>query len=236
MPLGKKQTPVEKLKVLRSDYRKLSGGYRDEVRRLACETYRSAIKIRESKEYRRDFFDLVPLPGWGRKGKIIVEAMAFMMRAKSESQRKCAWKRARAVEFLHSNGTELDALEAELKSRGGLEAVAREAARADPRCNRAPRPEDDDSDQRDAGLNEFDHDLDEQDEDSGENGDDEEETGAPAREQPLTNDRLITLVAKIRSSDRTEIEECGHRSKLMLTVVRSKGGGPLVTVLTVKKL
>src|SRR5258705_1816030 len=236
MPLGKpKKTPVEKLKGFRDEYSELEGGFRDGVRRLTCETYRIAMKIGKSKDDRRDFFDLVPIAGLGRKEKIILEAMAFMMGAKSESQRKIAWKRARAVEFLHNDGIELDALEEELKSRGGLEAVAREAARVDPRRDRRPLPQDDDSDEQDAELDELD-DPDDLDDDSGEILDDEEETGALTREEPPTNDRLITLVAKIRSSDRAQIEECGPGTKLALTVFRSKGGGPLVNVSAVKTL
>ena len=59
--------------------------------------------------------------------------MAYVMGANSESKRKLAWKRGRVIEFLHSQGIKIAKIAAEIKSRGGIEAVLKQAVKQQPR-------------------------------------------------------------------------------------------------------
>jgi hypothetical protein len=55
------------------------------------------------------------------------------MGVKTESGRKLAWKRGRVIEFLHDQGIKISKIAAEIQSRGGIEAVLKQAAEQKPR-------------------------------------------------------------------------------------------------------
>jgi hypothetical protein len=63
----------------------------------------------------------------------VTEVMAYVMGAKSDSNRKIAWKRGRVIEFLHGEGVKIAKIAAEIQSRGGIEAILRQAAEQKPR-------------------------------------------------------------------------------------------------------
>ena len=67
-------------------------------------------------------------PSWLAKA-----VMVYVTDAKSENAKKLAWKRARVVEHLHDfHGVPVGKIAAEIRKRGGVEAIARLAAEEDP--------------------------------------------------------------------------------------------------------
>ena len=64
------------------------------------------------------------------------DVIAYVTDARSESDRKIAWKRARALDYLHDEcGIKAEALPDAFRDRGGLEAVVREAVKSRPLRN-----------------------------------------------------------------------------------------------------
>jgi hypothetical protein len=69
---------------------------------------------------------------------IVTEVMIYVMGVTSEAGRKIAWKRGRVIEFLHDQGVEIAKIATEIKTRGGIGAVLKQATKEDPRRKKVP--------------------------------------------------------------------------------------------------
>ena len=154
--------------------------------------------------------------------------MVYVIGAKSESKRKRAWKYGRAVQYLSEIGIPLGDLEREVKKRGGLEAVAKEAAQQQPRRRKntesasattrsAPKL---DLPKRAAGIQ------------TGEAA--SNRSGNAARDLP--NDQKTSLLIEIQMSDLDELRELKPGERIKLITTRLREGRHLLTVNRLRKL
>ena len=125
---------LERVKLLRKEYELQTRGHREQIARIVCTAFRQAKQIQKSSQKRQEFFHLVgKRPASKKKVSLVTEMMVYVIGAKSNSKRKRAWKYGRAVQFLSDAGTALSDLEKKIKQRGGLEAVAKQAAESQSR-------------------------------------------------------------------------------------------------------
>jgi hypothetical protein len=127
--------PIPKLEMLRKQFKSQYQGHRKQIISLTCQSFRAALKIRKSSKRRKQFFLLANIPSKGRdRLNVVTEVLAYAMSGdKSEKKRKLAWKRSRAIQYLHESGVQLGNLEGEIIRRGGIEALVREASKVKPR-------------------------------------------------------------------------------------------------------
>jgi len=127
--------PIEQVKMLRQQFKAQYKGHRRQIIFLTCQSFKTALEIGKSKKQREAFYMTANIPSKRRERlNIVTEVLAYAMSGdRSEKKRKVAWKRARAVEYLHSSGVRLIDLEKEIVRRGGIESLVREASKQEPR-------------------------------------------------------------------------------------------------------
>jgi hypothetical protein len=126
----------ETLDTLRGQVKAAGGEYRQQVYGFMARAWLIVLLLRKDKDLQRKFIRRAKLkvPGKGKVAfKVVTEVMAYVMGAKTETARKLAWKRGRVIEFLHDQGIKIAKIAAEIRSRGGIEAVLKEAAKRQPR-------------------------------------------------------------------------------------------------------
>jgi hypothetical protein len=130
------------LKILDSltqEYKANRDGYHKQAYSSMAKAMSVALLLRANKKLKRKFVRHVRPKSDGKGGSgsinLVTEVMAYVMGAKSESNRKIAWKRGRVIEFLHGEGVKIAKIAAEIQSRGGIEAVLKQAAKLKPRRN-----------------------------------------------------------------------------------------------------
>jgi hypothetical protein len=125
-----KANPKNVLQILESlnqEYKTNRGGYHQQAYSLMAKAMSVALLLRVNKKLKRKFIRYVR-PKSAEKNisasiNIVTEVMVYVMGAKSESNRKIAWKRGRVIEFLHDEGVKIAKIAAEIPSRGGIEAM-----------------------------------------------------------------------------------------------------------------
>ncbi|MHC2274932.1 hypothetical protein ACVME8_001543 [Bradyrhizobium diazoefficiens] len=129
-------SPIMKLRMLRAQFKAQYKGHRREIVALTCHSYRAALTIRDKRRSRDEFFDLIGVKASKKirsQCNVVREVLVYAMSGeKSVKKRKLAWKRARAVEYLHKAGTALSDLDEEIVRRGGIEKLVREASKNQP--------------------------------------------------------------------------------------------------------
>lgn len=146
MPLSKipngnsvQESPIDVLTDLRDRFGTERQGHREKVLQLVCDAFVQFLAIKKSPLQKKAFYDAAGVKKAKRQKRALdAEVMAFLAGAKSNAQRKLAWKRARAVSYLHEQGVKNADLAAEIRERGGIEKVARLAAKHTPRKPKAP--------------------------------------------------------------------------------------------------
>lgn len=129
--------PILSLKLLRKQCEREREGHRKRLIHLICEAFKHAIDLQAKPQRSKSFFELAAVPAKRRKrANIVIEVIAYA----TCSKRKVASKRARAVEYLHAKGVAIEKLEREIERKGGIEAIAREAAQKEPRRKRSSTP------------------------------------------------------------------------------------------------
>jgi hypothetical protein len=133
-----KNTKLVKLKKLKSDYKNERKGYRYRQYEILANTMAIVIELRSDESAAKGFLKLSGKKIAPTKAKktdkwLTAAAVAYVTGAKSESAVKLAWKRARVLDYLHDfHGIPPEDIAAEIRKRGGIEAVARLAAEEDP--------------------------------------------------------------------------------------------------------
>jgi hypothetical protein len=136
-----KKLPVKsvtkELDALRLELQKARGGYHQEVYRVMAGSLVVALVLRENKTLARNFVRRVrPRAGNRKDGAAInlfTEVMVYVMGAATDSGRKLAWKRGRVIEYLHEEGVKIENIPSQIKARGGIEAVFKQAVKQQPR-------------------------------------------------------------------------------------------------------
>jgi hypothetical protein len=150
---------------------------------------------------------------------IATEVMFYIMRARTKKARQLAWKRGRVIDFLLEQGVKPGAMTTDLKNRGGLEAVCKQAARENPR-----RPA------KSAGTNG----SDEYQKLASSKGD---KVSSP-RAEPISgkrlNDQRITVELEVLLSERDALLDLSPGSKATLKIVRREGNDTPAKILKLR--
>ena len=189
-------------------------GYREQVYGFMAKAWLIVLLLRKDKELLRKFIRRAKLKV-AAKGKavlkVVTEVMAYIMGVKTESGRKLAWKRGRVIEFLHDQGIKISKIAAEIQSRGGIEAVLKQAAEQKPRRDKVSSDTKNGIKKRETVEAKSSHkqDLDESD-------------GVNARSPatPLRNDRQVVMPMLINLSDRDMLLGLPLRSCVSIIVTR----------------
>ena len=189
------------------------------------------LLLRKNKKLQRKFIRRAKLKV-AAKGKtafkVVTEVMAYVMGAKTESKRKLAWKRGRVIEFLHGQGTKIAKIAAEIRSRGGIEAVYRQAAKLKPRRDKGSAGEKASGKKAKALVAQTSdkHDRDES---------DDVDAGSPATSR--RNDGLVIMPLLINLSNRDMLDELpiGSRVRIVATRTTTQRGAK-IEVNRIKKL
>lgn len=212
--------PVEHLKVLRRQFKAQYRGHRKEIIALTCRGFAMALEIQKSKKRLESFFLAASIPSKGRdRLDIVTEVLVYAMSGdKSERKRKLAWKRSRAIQYLHRSGVAIKNLEREISRRGGIEALVREASKEDPRRVRgAQQP-------RLSGLEKratFPLPANEDEEGSDETA-------------PFSNNQLSLVTLRIKLSDLDAIRDIESGKHAKLTIKRLIASSPIAEVKRVR--
>jgi hypothetical protein len=205
---------VQTLDLLRDQVKAALGGYREQVYGFMAKAWLIVLLLRRDKELQRKFIRRAKLKV-AAKGtaalKVVTEVMAYVMGVKTESGRKLAWKRGRVIEFLHDQGIKISKIAAEIQSRGGIEAVLKQAAKQKPRRDKVSSDTKNGVKKRETVVGESNH-----------KQDHDESDGVNAR-SPATarrNDGWVVMPMLINLSDRDMLLGLPLRSCASIIVTR----------------
>jgi hypothetical protein len=134
-----KSKTILTVKKLRLAYTRKRKGYRESQYEILAGAMSVAIDLRSNRDARKGFLRLsgAKSPKAGSKGKsgwITRAVVGFVTSARSENQLKLSSKRARVLDFLYDTHQVLPKnIPEEIRKRGGIEAIARLAAKVTPR-------------------------------------------------------------------------------------------------------
>jgi hypothetical protein len=164
------------------------------------------------------------------RDRIATEVMAYVMGVKTEPARKLAWKRGRVLEFLHEQGVKSGKIASEIKTRGGIEAIYKHAAKLTPRRDpKSAKTKPSEKKSKVLGKN-----------GAGTNrqtaADDADPPSVRSSERLRTNDQQVAMQILINLSDREAIEEMPTDSQAKFTVKKINQKGAQIEVIRLKKL
>ena len=220
---------LKTLETLRDQVKAALSGCRETVYSAMAKAWRIVLLLRSDKKLQAKFIRRAKLKV-ATKGKaalqVVTEVMAFVMGAKTALKKKLAWKRGRVIEFLHDQGIKIAKIAAEIQSRGGIEAVLKQAAKLQPR--RAKR-----SASTKTNAKEFKAHVAET-----RPKQDRNEYGDMSARSPATtqrNDRPLIMPVLISLSDRDALEDLPVDSKARIVVKRTNENGVKIAVIRIKK-
>jgi hypothetical protein len=226
---------LKTLDSLRDQVKAALSGYREQVYGLMAKAWLVVLLLRKDKKLQRKFVRRAKLK-IAAKGKtalkVVTEVMAYVMVAKTASERKLAWKRGRVIEFLHSQGIKIAKIAAEIKSRGGIEAVFKQAVKQQPRRDTGSVGTKTGAKKSKPLVVKT---RDKQDRDTADS--DESDIGARS---PVTerNDKLVVFMLPmlIKLSDQDMLDELPIGSRVRIVATRTNQQGARIEVSKVKKL
>jgi hypothetical protein len=226
---------LKTLDSLRDQVKAALSGYREHVYGLMAKAWLVVLLLRKDKKLQRKFVRRAKLK-IAAKGKtalkVVTEVMAYVMVAKTASERKLAWKRGRVIEFLHSQGIKIAKIAAEIKSRGGIEAVFKQAVKQQPRRDKG-------SVGTKTGAKKSKPLVVKTRDKQGRDTADSDESDIGAR-SPVTerNDKLVVMMLPmlIKLSDRDTLDELPIGSRVRIVATRTNQEGARIEVSKVKKL
>lgn len=220
------KTPINSKNVFKTldHVRHAWAGVRDLAYKLMAIAWQIVLLLRKKKELMKEFVRLAKLKA--KKGKIADAIMIYVMRAKTSSTRKMAWKRSRVLQFLHEQGVKSSKMAHEIDARGGIEAIYKQAVNQMPR--RKSKSAKEKAGQREArgSAEKVKTNI--------------EQTPPPSSDHefdkpsPHTNDQRTMLLLSIKMSDREELSEM---SEATITIKRNNNqNGAKFNVLRIKGL
>jgi hypothetical protein len=150
------KTYLAELDVLAADFKKSHRNYRTRLYASLAHTYHLILKLQEDDRLRKRFIFAIRERSTGdkwsdqnrKKGEkklnLTTEVVAIATGAESKSSRKLAWKRGRVLDLLREDGVKPEKIVQEIKARGGIEKIIRDAggssARTPTEPGRSSRP------------------------------------------------------------------------------------------------
>src|SRR5450631_3000124 len=192
------------------------------------------LLLRKDKKLEREFIRRAKLkvPAKGKAAlKVVTEVMAYVMGVKTESGRKLAWKRGRVIEFLHGQGIKIARIASEIQSRGGIEAVLKQAAKQKPRRDKGSTGRKANAKKRVAVIATSHHETDCDPADR-----DESEAAARSPAATRRNDGQVIMPMLIDLSDRDMLTELPAGSRVRLIATRVSKKDVKIEVNRIKKL
>jgi hypothetical protein len=218
----------ERLDSIRGKIKNAQGGYRHEVYNGMAEALSDALLLRSNRRLKQEFIKCVRLERQKSSGavpvNIVTEVMIYVMGVTSESGRKIAWKRGRVIEFLHDQGIKIAKVATEIKTRGGIGAVLKQATKEDPRREKVSADEKTRAKKSEPLVKT----RDEQEQDT---SDSNESAGDSRR-----NDGQMILRVLINLSDRDMLNELPIGSRVRIFATRTNQKGAKIEVNRIKKL
>jgi hypothetical protein len=215
---------TEELDALRLKLRKARNGYHQEAYGVMARALAVALVLRENKKLARNFVRRVrPQPADRKDGtaiNLVTEVMVYVMGAATDSGRKLAWKRGRVIDYLHEDGVKIEDIPSQIKTRGGIEAVFKQAVKAEPRRKRSEPKQHSGMKTKGPAADEL----------RGQTPEDDDAAG------PSTNDKKVVMPMIISLSDRDMIMELPRKCRLRLAVVRVDRQDAQIMVRDVKRL
>jgi len=130
---------VKYIKKLRRRYAKEEAGWREKEYAIMADAMAKVLELRDDPHALDEFLELAGIkrPSGAKSRKqdwITLEVIAYVIGATSQHARDLAWKRARALDYLHDvKEVPVDKIAKAIKEAGGIEALVNEAAANDPR-------------------------------------------------------------------------------------------------------
>jgi hypothetical protein len=187
------------------------------------------LLLRKNKELKAEFVSLAKLKVKKAKKRNIADAvMAYVMRARTPSEKKMAWKRSRGLQFLHDEGIKSNKIALEIEARGGIEEICKQAVEQTPRRKPKNATKNLGGNSLKASSEKF--------KKSRESSPIDKSDDSAATPSLRSNDQRAIMLLSIKLSDRDELSEMGD-AKARLTIKRSKNQtGAKFTVLRVTKV
>lgn len=199
------------LKTLDSAREEWGGMNQAHYKLMAC-AWRCVLILRKNKKELHEFLQMAKPTKKGKTGNIADAVMGYVMRAKTESEKKMAWKRSRGLQFLHEQGIKTNRIAKEIEARGGIEELCKEAIKQTPR--RRPNPARDKHEKDSSSISTKKISTKSQRVRLAEKADGSKE------EPEHTNDQALKIELGIKLSDRDELFEMPKGAKARLTVRR----------------
>jgi hypothetical protein len=130
---------IDKLRKLRRQFKTERTGYHGFVHETMASAMGVILKLRSSNRSLRRFLKLTKVKRTASRDDqsqswITQAVMVYVTDAKSKNAMKLAWKRARVLDHLHDfHGISPKKIPAQIRQRGGIEAIIRLAAKENPR-------------------------------------------------------------------------------------------------------
>jgi hypothetical protein len=129
---------IELVQQLKRDFKNERRGYRDSKRLILAQAMSAVVEFRSNDSALEEFLELSgaerPKGDFSKSNSwITTTVIVYVVNAKSENARKLAWKYVRILEHLHDfHRIPIEEIPAEIRDRGGIEAVVRLAAEENP--------------------------------------------------------------------------------------------------------
>jgi hypothetical protein len=225
---------IKDLESIRRKLKKARGGYYEEVYSEMASALPIALLLRSNKRLKRKFLSEVESKrgSGGVPINIVTEVMVYVMDASSESRRKLAWRRGRVIEFLHDQGVKIGKVAAEIKARGGISAVLKQATEKDPRREKVP------ADAKNVAKKSKPLVVKTRDEEDRDTSGSDESDVTPARsaEGSRRNDGQVIMPVLITLSDRDMLFDLPVKSRVKIYATRGSQKQAKIEVSNVKKL
>jgi hypothetical protein len=194
---------------LQDEHKVVEMQHRGFIYRMMANAASVIVLFQRSKPLQKKFMRHAKLDN-AKKG-LATEVVAYIMRAKTKKARQLAWKRGRAIDFLLALGVKPAAITTELKKRGGLEAICKQAASETPRRSKKSIG---------TALQAFD--------------------ATESRREPVPmsglNDRWVTVQVRIRLSDLDALHGMAPGSKAAMKIARVEENDVQAKVLRLKRV
>jgi hypothetical protein len=218
---------------LKKEYETNLGGHHQRIYALMASAMHVALFLRSNKKLKKRFLRHVKSKrsSGGLPINIVTEVMFYVAGASSESARKIAWKRGRVIEFLHDEGIKIAKIASEIKTRGGIGAVLKQATKENPRREKVPAEAKNSAKKSKPVVVKA-----REEEDRDTSGSDEADvTPTKSAAGSRRNDRKVIVPLLINLSDRDMLDEFPIGSRVRIVATRTDEKGAKIEANRIKK-
>lgn len=132
-----KKGPLADLKQIRKESRRERRGHHQYIASAICRAFGSCLRLKKDERKREAFYNLAKIPTKHRpRANLTIEVLCFAVGTRTEAGQRAASRWARVVEYLHMLKIPVKQMPAEIRERGGILKVYKEAVEKDPRPGR----------------------------------------------------------------------------------------------------